>query len=182
MFYPAEVFPVTLIHAKAQQAGLEYLVIGGHAVNVYCEPRVTLDVDFLVRKDQQAQWSELLVAEGFRADHVGPTFVRFTPPYGVEWRVDLMLVSPETFEKMRATAQPKTLLGIQALIPRPEHLIALKLHALKHGNQERFEKDFMDVIALTRNANLDARSAVYRQLFDQFGTAELYERVLQRLQ
>lgn len=60
-------------------------------------------------------------------------------------------------------------------------MIALKLHALKHGHPERFEKDFGDVISLTRNAGLDPRSDSYRQLFDRFGTVELYERILQRV-
>ena len=36
---------MNLIHDQATQAGLEYLVIGGHAVNCYGEPRATLDVD-----------------------------------------------------------------------------------------------------------------------------------------
>jgi hypothetical protein len=175
------VFPVTLIHDKAVRLGLEYLVIGGHAVNAYCEPRATLDVDFLVCRDQEPRWADLLIAEGFKLDHAGPTFLRFTPPYGVEWRLDLMLVTADTFRKMRNAAQTKSLLGIQSMVPRPEHLIALKLHALKHGHQERFEKDFMDVVALTRNAGLDPKSPAYRQIFDQFGTVELYEHVLQRL-
>jgi hypothetical protein len=175
------VFPVTLIHDKARQAGVEFLVIGGHAVNAYCEPRVTLDVDFLVRRDDLGRWKDLLLAEGFKLDYEGPTFVRFNPPYGTDWRLDLMLVNAETFRKLRAAAQTKKLLSIESLVPRPEHLIALKLHALKHGHPERFEKDFIDVVALTRNAGIDPRSPDYWQLFERYGTMELYERVLQRL-
>jgi hypothetical protein len=176
-------FPVNLIHDKSQQAGLEYLIIGGHAINAYCEPRATLDVDFLVRKSDLTQWRRLLEEEGFKLMHEGRTFVRFSPPYGVEWRLDLMLVNDQTFEKMRADARTVNIIGIQSCIPRPEpeHLIALKLHALKHGHPERFEKDFGDVIALTRNAGCDVRSDGYRQLCSQFGTPELHERILQRL-
>jgi hypothetical protein len=97
------------------------------------------------------------------------------------WRLDLMLVRPETFRKMRDAARPTGLLGVQTLVPTPEHLIALKLHALRYGSRERFEKDFMDVVALTRNAGLDVKSDSYRQLFAQFGTMELYELILKRL-
>ncbi len=32
---------------KAGDMGLSYLVVGGHAVNAYAEPRATLDVDLL---------------------------------------------------------------------------------------------------------------------------------------
>jgi hypothetical protein len=154
---------------------------GGHAVNTYCAQRLTFDVDFLVRRDDLPRWTGLLQHEGFTVDYVGPTFVRFNPPYGTEWRLDLMLVNAGTFQKMRAGARPKNLLGIDTLVPSPEHLVALKLHALKHGHPERFEKDFIDVVNLTRAAALDPKSAAFRQLFEQFGTMELYERVLQRL-
>ena len=174
-------FPVNLLHAKAAAAGLSYLVIGGHAVNFYCEPRATLDVDFLVRRDDQPGWRALLETEGFKLLSDQGTFVQFSPPYGVEWRLDLMLVNGETFSKLAAGARTGQLLGIDTQIPRPEHLIALKLHALKHGHPERFEKDFGDVLSLTRNAGLDPQSESFRQLFDQFGTGELYARVIQRL-
>jgi hypothetical protein len=40
-------FPFPIIDQKAKAASLPYLVIGGHAVNVYAEPRATLDVDVL---------------------------------------------------------------------------------------------------------------------------------------
>jgi len=174
-------FPVNLIHDRSKAAGLEYLIIGGHAINAYCEPRGTLDVDFLAKKNDLPQWRSLLEEEGFKLLHHGNTFVQFAPPYGVEWRLDLMLVNQETFDKMLAAARTVDILGIQSRIPRPEHLIALKLHALKHGNPERYEKDFGDVLALTRNAGCDVRSLSYRQMCEQFGTPDLYGRILERI-
>jgi hypothetical protein len=174
-------FPVNLIHEKSHELGLSYLVIGGHAVNAYGEPRATLDVDFLVRKDDRARWQELLKGEGFKLMRDESTFLQFSPPYGIEWRLDLMLVNSATFEKLTAKSRIVEMLGIKTRVPTVEHLIALKLHALKHGPQERFEKDFGDVLTLTRNSGLDPKSESYRQLFDQFGTVELYERLLERL-
>jgi hypothetical protein len=175
------VFPVAIIDAQAKQRSLSYLVIGGHAINFYCEPRATLDVDFLVRKADQTSWSELLLAEGFKLMHDAGTFVQFSPPYGVEWRLDLMLVNDQTFEKLKQDAQPVQVLGISTLVPRPEHLIAMKLHALKHGHAKRFEKDLGDVLSLIRSASLNARSESFRRLVEQFGTMELYERILEKI-
>ena len=57
-------FPVNFIHEKAQKQGLPCLVLGGHFLNVYCEPRATLDVDFLVRKAEAPRRSALLTAKG----------------------------------------------------------------------------------------------------------------------
>jgi hypothetical protein len=174
-------FTVSIIDAKARQMGLPYLVIGGHAVNAYCEPRSTLDIDFLVRKSDLPGWRTLLESEGYKAAPEAQTFAQFDPPYGVPWRMDLMLVNEQTFEKLALGAREVTMFGMQTQVPKPEHLIALKLHALKHGHQERFDKDFGDVVALTRNAGLDLGSSSFRQLFEQFGSLELYEKVRQRL-
>ena len=55
-------FPVNIIHAKAEQLGLKYLVIGGHAVNAYATVRATVDVDLLVCRDDVEKWTELVKA------------------------------------------------------------------------------------------------------------------------
>ncbi len=174
-------FPVSLINEKATQQSLAYLVIGGHALNYYCEPRATLDVDFLVRVEDKSKWTELLHGEGFKSHRDGKNFLQFSPPYGVPWRVDLMLVNSATFDTLAADASAVELLGIKTRIPSREHLVALKLHTLKHGPAERFDKDFGDVIALLRSARTDVRSEAFRSLATQFGTVDLYDRIIQRL-
>lgn len=174
-------FLVQLIGEKAQAAGLRFLVIGGHAVNVYSEPRSTLDVDFLVRREDRAEWARILEAEGFKLYHDGGPFLQYSPPHGTSWRLDLMLVNGETFGKMINASRSIEMLGIMVNVPSPDHLIALKLHALRHGPEDRFEKDFGDVVGITRNTGLDPRSSSYREIFTRFGTTEIYEKVLRRL-
>jgi hypothetical protein len=172
------VFPVNIIHAKAEQLGLKYLVIGGHAVNAYGEPRTTIDVDFLISKETRQSWSNLLQAEGFKEANDGGTFVQFSPPYGTEWNLDLMLVNHETFAKLHGAARQAVMLGITTLVPCAEHLVGLKLHAMKFGPARRQDKDLLDVLTLIENANLDPRSEAFKKLIEQFGTAEIYERIL----
>lgn len=64
--YAACVFPVTLIHDKAWQAGLEYLVIGGHAINTYGIPRSTLDMDSPALKATFERYGTTELYERFR--------------------------------------------------------------------------------------------------------------------
>jgi hypothetical protein len=172
------VFPVNILHAKAKERGLDFLLIGGHAVNAYCEPRATLDVDFLVRKDDRAKWIDLLAAEGFKIKHDGDTFLQFGPPYGTPWDLDLMLVNAETFAKLKAAAREIQTLGISTYVPSAEHLISLKLHALKFGPARRLERDLPDVLSLIRNTGIDPRSEAFKRQIEQFGTQEIYERIL----
>ena len=172
-------FPVNIIHAKAEQLGLKYLVIGGHAVNSYGTPRSTLDVDFLVYKDDRQTWTNLLLNEGFKVMHDGGNFVQFSPPYGTNWNLDIMLVNHETFTKLHSAARQVVMLGITTLVPSAEHLIGLKLHALKFGPERRRGQDLADVIMLIRNAGIDPRSESFKGLVIQFGTQEIYEQILE---
>jgi hypothetical protein len=176
------VFPVNIIHAKAEQLGLRYLVIGGHAVNAYATVRATVDVDLLVCRDDVEKWTELVKAEGFRLKHDAGTFRQFSPPYGIEWPLDVMVVNSSTFNKLMGAARPLEVLGITALVPSAEHLVALKLHALKHGNIDRFDKDMGDVISLIKDTGIKVKSPAFKEMVEQFGTAEIYERILKRLE
>jgi hypothetical protein len=172
------VFPVTIIHAKAEQLGLKYLVIGGHAVNAYGTPRTTLDIDFLICRDDLQTWTSLLLKEGFKVMNTGNNFVQFSPPYGTDWNLDLMLVNRGTWAKLHTAARQAVMLGITTLVPSVEHLIGLKLHVLKFGPEHRRDQDLVDVLTLVRNAEIDPRSESFKKLIDQFGTQEIYERIL----
>lgn len=173
------VFPVNIIHSKAEQLGLDYLVIGGQAFNTFGAPRTTLDVDFLVRRENRDPWMRLLNEEGFRLAHDGGNFLQFSPPYGVDWNLDLMLVNDSTFEKLRATARQVTLLGVATKTPSAENLIRLKLHALTHGPEHRRGQDLADVLSLIRLAQIDVRTESFRKIIEEHGTAEIYARILE---
>jgi hypothetical protein len=171
-----------MIQAKAHEAGLEFLLIGGHAVNLYAEPRATLDVDLLIRNVQAIQWNAILALEGYTAYHDGGNFLQFRPPYGTNWRLDLMLVNDETFAKLLAASEPVECFGVPMRIPSAEHMIALKLHSIVHGPADRFEKDFVDVVGIARNTGLDPNSSNIKEIFHRFGTTEIYEKFKSRLQ
>ena len=175
-------FPVNVIHEKAQKQGLAYLVIGGHAVNAYCEPRGTLDVDFLVRKADAPRWGALLTSEGFQLKNEGANFLQFSPPYGVDFRLDLMLVNDTAFAKLRETARPARCLGVEVLIPTALNLIALKIHATRYGPAERKNKDWLDVENLVRASGMDPAGQEIRTVFHRQGTPELYAEFLKRYQ
>lgn len=171
-------FPVNIIHAKAEQLGLKYLVIGGHAVNAYGTPRTTVDVDLLICKDDRHAWTSLLHKEGFKTMYHGGNFVQFAPPYGTEWNLDLMLVNHETFAKLLAAARQVVMLGITTLVPSAEHLIGLKLHAIKFGPQHRGGQDLVDVVRLIRDAKIDPCSESFKKLVNQYGNEEIYQQIL----
>ena len=165
----------------AEKARLPFLVIGAHAVNWYGYTRATIDVDILVRKEDRDGWLALATAEGFRLFHDGEHFLQLSPPYGISWPLDLMLVNDATFNGLTTDSREATMCGEKVRVPSPELLIALKLHAIKHGPPHRRGKDLQDIVGITEHSHLDARSEKYRHIFDKHGTLELYEEVIRAL-
>lgn len=175
--YPWPVSFFADLTASARDAGLRFLLIGGHAVNAAGYGRVTADVDLLVLADDRETWAALLTRKGYTTFEEGETFLQLSPPAEfAAWPLDLMFVGPATFDQMLAASTTVEMEGSPVPIPSRQHLIALKLHALKIGGVERQGRDFQDVVGLLRAGNLAVRSAEVRHLFERYGTMEWYEK------
>jgi len=59
-----------------------------------------------------------------------------------------------------------------------EHLLALKLHALKHARPPRDLKDLADVVQLAVANGLDVRAEMFRALCLTYATPELHDRIV----
>ncbi len=158
--------------------GLDFIVCGGHAVNAYQVIRKTGDVDLLVRERDVGQWREHLVALGYSMFHADPAFVQLSPPTATGWPVDLLVVDEATFDTMKRAARPFAFGASTCLIPSVEHLIAMKLHALRFSGESRMRKDGIDIIDLAEANGLDLLGDTFRALCDRFGDARVYERIL----
>jgi len=169
------------IDIETRQRNLRYLVIGGLAVNLYGYSRETADLDLLISALQRDQWLGLFSEVGYAIYRDAAVFLQLSPPQQGAWPVDLMLVQNGTFEAMFAASRDAELYGIRSRIPSLEHLIALKLHSLKHGRFERFLKDFLDVENLILINHLDIQSENMKQLFAKHGTIELYDKMSRSL-
>ena len=169
------------IDAEARKRNLQFLVIGGLAINQYGYSRDTADLDIFICQDDRAGWLEFFSEFRYTIFQDGGNFIQLSPPEQNAWPVDLMLVQEKTFRPMFAASRETDLYGIRMRIPSLEHLIALKLHALKNTQMHRFLKDFLDVENLIRINGLDVKSENVRQLFLKYGTVELYEKVSRSL-
>jgi predicted nucleotidyltransferase len=102
-------------------------------------------------------------------------------PADTAWPVDLMLVPEQTFAPILTASQDANLYGVQSRVPSLDHLLVLKLHALKNTRAHRFLKDFLDVENLIRINRLDIKSQKLRDLFAQYGTEDLYGKISRSL-
>lgn len=162
-----------------ESAGLRCLIIGAHALSFYGVTRETADLDLLANRNDRARWELELVQAGYRRFHGSENFAQFTPPTRSAWPVDLMFVREHTFSRMLGESRKITVHGKTFAVPALEHLLALKLHALKYTHPRRTIKDFQDVVELIRShpADLPIGSERMRALFERYGTLEWHEKV-----
>lgn len=166
------------IVGEAARRNLRFLVIGGHAVAHHGYLRTTEDADILVAREDRGHWLELAGQVGLTLFHDGGTFLQFKPAETAGWRLDVMLVNANTFAKMAACAGQGRLEDQPVLMPALDHLLALKLHALKHAKGIRVLKDFDDVVNLIVNNRIDVRAPSFQELVLKYGTNELYDKLV----
>lgn len=100
---------LSLLSAKAFSNGLEFIVVGGHAVNSYQVLRTTADLDLAISADYKEAWTAILQALKYSIVREQKTFRKFKGPEPGYWPIDLMFLSQDTFQKMKAEAQEHTL-------------------------------------------------------------------------
>lgn len=158
----------------AAREGLGVLVIGGHAVNAYGYSRTTVDVDFLVAVSCFPKWRVVFESAGYRWAGQTETFARMDPPVTdpPSLPVDVMLVSPETFERLYAERKVLNFGNAPLPVPKPLHLIALKLHAMR--NPERFKKgkDLPDILNLISICQIDPKNREFQAVLDRYANEE----------
>jgi hypothetical protein len=169
---------IARFNEAAVDAGLSFVVIGAHAVAAHGFARATSDFDVLTSRKQREDWLKVMTNLGYSQFHDGGNFLQFTSSTANEWNIDLMLTDESTFTKIVTSAQKATIGGSVVRIPTLDHLIALKLHALKFGRTSRFLKDLDDVINLIVANKVDVHGADFKQLVEQFGTTDLYEQLV----
>ena len=138
-----------------EAAGIEYMVMGGWAVQVWGRPRPTFDVDFtisvtdedLIKFLHSLAAKEFIVAEeflrGFKDNLSGfakiqVSIFEFPDPI----RVDLFLARSEFQMTAFKRRMNMTLFGRQVLVISPEDLVLHKLLAKRHKDMAAVEEIF----------------------------------------
>jgi hypothetical protein len=158
---------------ESAEVGLDFLLIGGHAVIALGYERTTKDIDFLVSEQQLAAWKTFFESRGYGPVRESPAFLQLAAPGKTD--VDLMVVSAGTWEKLRAASSQEWVAGHALAIPAVLHLISLKLHAISQ-NPRRASRDLADINELVRRRGIDVRSREFRETVLRYSTQETYER------
>ena len=156
------------------------LIIGGHAMQVYGVIRQTLDVDCLVTDKDLPALRELLTNAGYREVSGTDNFVRFRhkSPYLMD--MDVLLVDASTFDHLHQNSREYSIDAPGLRMPALQHLIALKLHALKNA-PARETKDLPDILELLKRNPSVLSEKEFACLCERFGPAGIMKKIKQWL-
>ncbi|MFN2509257.1 MAG: hypothetical protein ABR589_10855 [Chthoniobacterales bacterium] len=168
---------VTALLRVADERGLPRLLIGGNAVILLGYIRNTVDLDLLVPEADRSRWLDLMRELRYQFFHGVAAFAQFEPPEPSAAPVDLMFVEQETWEKLLEGAREADLAGAPVLLPRPEYLVALKLHAAASRTRSQPEVDWEDIRQIVRICGLDPREESFRGLILRYGGEDALRRI-----
>ena len=170
-----------LISSIVDEAKVCCVLIVGFAVNYYKVTRQTADIDFLITKGDFEKILSSLEKEGFIQDYTQEVFARLKCNRANLMDLDFMFVDKETLDKIIKEGRQISIAGQKFIVPSLNHLIALKLHAIKHNPKIREYKDFLDIIELIRANKVKVKSGEFKGMCLKYGTEGIYNKILDRI-
>ena len=141
---------------------LRYALIGGLALAAYGHPRSTLDLDLVVDLEDQAEIIAFMERLGFETLHRSPGYSNHSHEQADLGRVDFVYVSGTTSDQIFGATTPMPGPGgLRIPVPKAEHLIAMKVLAMKNDPGRTFQE-----LADIRNLILDP--GVERHIVQQY--------------
>jgi hypothetical protein len=149
-----------------------FAVVGGLALLAYGAPRATFDVDLLAPRGTRDDLVAFLEAQRFTTLSLQAGFSNHQHPEPALGRLDVIYVSGTTAKAVFTGCVNKTIApGIEAPVPRPEHLVAMKVQAFAR-DRTRYS-DLADLQFLLSLPELNQAQA--RGYFEWAGLPNYYE-------
>ena len=151
------------------------MLAGGFALAAWGSTRATADLDLVVDDSAREDLLPRLAAEGFETLFTSEGFTNLLHGNPALGRLDLIWVEGETSRKLFGAAAERVGPGGRTvLVPRPEHLVAMKVRAIQ-GRPTRALRDAPDLAFLLALPCIDDNAA--REPFARAGLLELWERL-----
>ena len=152
------------------EKGIRYAVIGGVALASYGFVRNTEDLDLVVEASGQDAIIHFLESRGYKTLHRSTGYsnhLHSDPSWG---RIDFVYMGQETSRKLFAESRiVKGSVGDSIPLPKPEHLAAMKVLAIKNDPSRTFQ-DLADIRFLITLPGVDR--AEIRGYFERNGMQE----------
>lgn len=170
-----------LMSGLTRKEGISCILIGGFAVNYYKVTRQTADVDFLITEEDFDKIFCYLKSAGYKKSLKQENFAQLKSTKLSLMDIDFLFVDQKTLTKIRKDSRKIKIAKQDFLVPSLNHLIALKLHAIKHNQKIRLTWDLPDIINLLRINEVDIKDTKFKELCLKYGDRGIYQKILEAL-
>ena len=158
-----------------EEKGIRYAVIGGVALASYGFFRQTVDFDFVVEASIREDLISFMESLGYKTLERSSGYSVHEHPNQAWGHVDFLYVKPETGEEIFGSSRlgpgPR---GVEIPLPKPEHLIAMKVLAIKNNPSRAFQ-DMADIRFLLTLPGVDRQES--RGYFERHGMGERFDEI-----
>ena len=154
--------------------GFSHAIVGALGLHAYGLTRATTDVDFVTESRASSKLVPFLVSEGYQTLHLSEGYSNHVHPNPDLGRVDVVYVGGETSRKIFEECREFDLGGRRVRVPRPEHLAAMKVQAMKN-DPSRSLQDLADIRFLLTLPGIDRQEI--RGYFERGGMGERFEEI-----
>ena len=155
-----------------EREGIRYALAGGNALLAWGHQRLTHDVDFAVDGVHRARVIAEAEALGYETTFISEGFSNHHSTALSLGHVDFLYVYAATADALFRDAQRLPALGVELPVLQPEHLIAMKVRAMKQSPM-RVLIDAPDIAYLLSLPDVDR--ARIREYFSQHGLLRIYD-------
>jgi hypothetical protein len=160
-----------------ERESFRFAAVGAFALHAYGLSRATLDLDIATESEAQPKLVPFLESLGYETLHRSPGYSNHLHPHSDLGRVDFVYVSGETSRLLLGGGGAVLRLGgLTVPVPRPEHLAAMKIHAMKN-DPSRTLQEMADIQFLLGLPDVDEEAI--RGYFERSGLLERYREIKQ---
>ena len=155
-----------------ERESIPFAAIGAFGLHAYGLSRATLDLDLATESRAQPMLIAFLESLGYETLYRSPGYSNHLHPHPDLGRIDFVYVNGETSRLLLGGGGTMLRLGEQSVpVPRPEHLAAMKIHAMKN-DPSRTLQEMADIQFLLRLPDIDHEEV--RAYFERSGLLERY--------
>ncbi len=173
----------TLLQEFANK-NIRYAVIGGFALGFWGVTRATIDIDFLLNRDDAEKADEILKQLGYKPTFRSENVARYQSGDSSFGTIDIIYAFREISKKMLERSVEVSISDELKIVSlQPEDIIGLKVQAIAN-DPDRRDRDIADIRALLKaqqNSQQNPGDGINWDLLEEyfllFDFKELFERI-----
>lgn len=160
-----------------EKQNIRYALMGGFAMGLWGGSRSTVDVDFLVYRDDIEKVHKIMTDIGYECHHSTENVSQYTSPLKIFGGIDFIHAFREASLEMLQRAKVKDIfdgtLKVKTLVP--EDIIGLKLQSVfNNPSREKIDLSDIEMLISIHKKNLDME--LLKKYFQIFKMDDLYKK------